>query len=113
MGQNVTQKLIAAHLESGDLDMSGRPSRAVDGGGDPGPYTGRRVDELTRAWTDAAARLPGGWALDSLRCASASLRPEDRSTDWVAVAVDAAGAVREYRAADPTAALSGLVDSLR
>jgi hypothetical protein len=71
------------------------------------------VDDLTRAWTAAEERLPKGWRLDGLRCASTSLRPEDRSDDWLAVAVNADGEERQHRASDPLAALVGLTASFR
>jgi hypothetical protein len=70
--------------------------RTIDGG-----------DDLTRAWREAEKQLPKGWRLDGLRCASTSLRPEDRSDDWVAVAVNADGEERRHRASDPLAALAG------
>jgi hypothetical protein len=50
--------------------------------------------------------------LDSLRCASASLRPEDRSDDWIAVAVDANGAEQTARAATPELAIAALVERI-
>jgi hypothetical protein len=69
------------------------------------------VDDLTRAWREAEEQLPKGWRLDGLRCASTSLRPEDRSADWIAVAVNADGEERRHRASDPLAALAGLTAS--
>jgi hypothetical protein len=65
------------------------------------------VGDLTRAWNEAQARLPDEWTLDSLKCASTGLRAEERSTDWIAVAVDDRGAERRHRAADPSDALTG------
>ena len=65
-------------------------------------------EQLTRAWNDAQARLPAGWTLDSLRCASTGLGTDQRSADWIAVAVGPGAEQREHRAADPLAALSGL-----
>lgn len=65
-------------------------------------------DDLTAAWNVTQGRLPEGWTLDGLRCASTGLEPEQRSEDWIAVAVGPAGDEREYRAADPLAALAGL-----
>ena len=64
---------------------------------------------LSAAWLAAQDRLPGGWQLDGLRCASSGLTPEQRSDDWVAVATGPGGARRSYRAADPFDALVGLV----
>ena len=70
-------------------------------------------DALTRAWQEAEDSLPEGWHVDSLRCASTSLAEEDRSSDWIAVAVGPAGEERMVRAADPVAAIAGLVDATR
>jgi len=70
------------------------------------------TDDLSEIWTETQLRLPRGWTLDGLRCASTSLRPEDRSEDWIAVAVGPGGAGRTFRAADPAAALVGLADTL-
>ena len=75
------------------------------------PFAGRTigsVDDLTRAWREAEEHLPKGWHLDGLRCASTSLRPEDRSEDWIAVAVNADGEERQHRASDPLAALAAV-----
>jgi hypothetical protein len=69
------------------------------------------MDDATRvtdAWRAAQADLPSGWVLDGLRCASTSLREEDRSDDWIARAVGPDGAVREFQAADPAEALAGV-----
>jgi hypothetical protein len=68
------------------------------------------VDDLTRAWREAEEHLPKGWHLDGLRCASTSLRPEDRS---IAVAVNADGEERRHQASDPLDALAGLTASFR
>lgn len=67
------------------------------------------TDELTEAWRRTEAALPSGWTLDSLRCASEGLAPELRSDDWIAVALGPGGVERRSRAADPIAALDGLV----
>jgi len=56
--------------------------------------------------------LPDDWQLDSLRCASASLRPEDRSDDWIAVAIDANGEEQTARAATPELAIAALVERI-
>jgi len=69
-------------------------------------------DDLTAAWHHAQARLPAGWNLDSLRCASTGLGAGQRSDDWIAVAVGPDGQERSHRAADPVTALSGLAASL-
>jgi len=71
------------------------------------------VDDLTRAWRAAEEQLPKGWRLDGLRCASTSLRPEDRSDDRIAVAVNADGEERRHRASDPLAALAALTASIQ
>ena len=68
--------------------------------------------DLTTIWRDADVALPDDWHLDSLRCASASLRPEDRSDDWIAVAVHANGAEQTARAATPELAIRELVDQI-
>jgi len=68
--------------------------------------------DLTTVWHEADAALPDGWHLDSLRCASASLRPDDRSDDWIAVAVDTLGAEQMARAATPELAIRELVDQI-
>jgi hypothetical protein len=70
---------------------------------------GSATEELTEAWRRTAAALPEGWLLDGLRCASTGLGPEERSADWIAVAVGPQGQERHSRAADPIAALEGLV----
>jgi len=66
--------------------------------------------DLTAIWREADAALPDDWHLDSLRCASSSIRVEDRSDDWIAVAVDANGAERTARAATPELAIAKLVE---
>jgi hypothetical protein len=65
--------------------------------------------DLAGAWLDAQGRLPTGWQLDSLQCASTGLGEAERSDDWVAVAIGPGGAERRARAADPIAALDALV----
>lgn len=70
-------------------------------------------DVLTQAWREAEDGLPEGWHVDSLRCASAGLAEEDRSSDWIAVAVGPAGEERMVQAVDPIAALARLVDATR
>jgi hypothetical protein len=69
---------------------------------------GSDTDAVTRAWHEAEERLPQGWQLEGLRCASTGLGEEDRSDDWIAVAVGPSGEERVFRAADPVAALVGL-----
>ena len=66
-----------------------------------------------RAWRETQANLPGGWTLDSLRCASTGILPDQRSGEWIAVAVRPEGARQTHRAADPIAALTGLGAILR
>lgn len=79
----------------------------------PDPATGpERVEEVGRAWSVAATRLPAGWTLEGLRCASTGIEPASRSDDWVAVAVGPGGTERTYRASDPIGALEGLAGSL-
>ena len=69
-------------------------------------------EALATVWRQAQDRLPAGWSLDGLRCASTGLAPEQRSDDWIAVAVNGDGEERQYRASDPADALIGLADSL-
>lgn len=64
--------------------------------------------DLARVWAEVEERLPPGWRLDGLRCASTSLAPEDRSEEWVAVAIGPADETRRFRAANPDDALRGL-----
>jgi hypothetical protein len=68
--------------------------------------------DLSAAWRRTQGRLPEGWELDSLRCASRGLAEGDRSDDWIAVAVGPDGEERHHRADDPVAALAGLASSL-
>ena len=67
---------------------------------------------LTTAWTAAQSHLPDGWQLTALRCASTSLLEEDRSDDWLAIAVGPQGEERIARGSGPVEALFDLVDSL-
>jgi hypothetical protein len=64
--------------------------------------------DLSRVWTEVEEQLPSGWRLDGLRCASTGLAPEDRSEDWVAVAIGPDGETRTCRAVEPGDALRGL-----
>ena len=64
--------------------------------------------DLSGVWAEVEERLPPGWRLDGLRCASTSLAPADRSEEWVAVVVGPAGETRTNHAADPVDALRGL-----
>jgi hypothetical protein len=79
----------------------------------PGAGVGRYRavgDELDIAtvWAEVQAALPAGWALDSLRCAGTGLAVEQRSADWIAVALAGDGTEVQSRAASPAAALRGL-----
>jgi hypothetical protein len=67
---------------------------------------------LTTAWTTAQSRLPDGWRLEALRCASTGLRPEDRSDVWIAIAVGPGGEEQVARGDDPVEALFALVGVL-
>ena len=64
--------------------------------------------DLSRVWAEVEERLPPGWRLDGLRCASTGLAREDRSEEWVAAAVGPRDEVRTCRAAEPDEALRGL-----
>ena len=71
------------------------------------------TSDLTEAWRRVEAALVADWQLDSLRCASEGLAPDQRSDDWIAVALGPSGEERLSRAADPVAALEGLVTTAR
>lgn len=62
-------------------------------------------------WAIVQTALPDGWVLDGLRCASTGLTPEERSEEWMAVAVGPAGQKRTHRAPDAVVALEGLLAS--
>jgi hypothetical protein len=64
--------------------------------------------DIGAVWARVQAALPEGWSIDSLRCASDGLAVEQRSDDWIAVAVGRDGQERRARAADPVAALEAL-----
>ena len=68
-------------------------------------------DKLAGAWADAQSRLPEGWMLDGLRCASTGLGVGERSDDWIAVAAGPGAVEREARASDPLEALAALAIS--
>jgi hypothetical protein len=67
--------------------------------------------DLSAAWAEVEARLPEGWSLDALRCASTGLSPGQRSDDWIAVAVGPDSAEREACADSPLGALAALISS--
>lgn len=69
--------------------------------------------DLGGTWARVQAALPDGWAIDSLRCASAGLSPDERSDDWIAIALGPDGQERRVRSADAVAALDALVGALR
>ena len=69
-------------------------------------------DDLSAAWAETQARLPDGWTLEGLRCASTGLSPDQRSDDWIAAAVGPDSVEREARAGDPLEALAALASSL-
>jgi hypothetical protein len=66
---------------------------------------------LGDAWAATQERLPEGWTLDSLRCASTGLAEGQRSEDWIASAIGPDAKERTGRAADPFAALDALAVS--
>jgi hypothetical protein len=45
------------------------------------------TQRVLEAWKATDGQLPDGWAVESLQCASISLRDTDRSEDWIATAV--------------------------
>lgn len=69
------------------------------------------TNAMTQAWADAEAKLPAGWQLDGLRCASTGLTPDKRSEEWIAVAIGPDGEERLHQAVEPASALSGLASS--
>ena len=68
--------------------------------------------ELGVVWADTQAALPPNWQLDGLRCASTGLAPDQRSEEWVAVAVGPDRQERRFQAEDPSMALEGLARSV-
>lgn len=68
---------------------------------------------MDRVWVETEAAMPLGWHLDSLRCASTGLAPEQRSDRWLAVAVGRADEKLEAEGGEPVAALGALVRLLR
>jgi hypothetical protein len=70
-------------------------------------------EELNQAWADVASRLPEGWELSGLRCASTGLGPDQRSEEWIAVATGPEGEELRHQSADPVTALRGLVADTR
>jgi uncharacterized protein (DUF2342 family) len=57
--------------------------------------------DLTEVWNEVRAKLPDGLRLEGLE-------PEERSNDWIAVALDADGREITSRASTPMDALRGL-----
>lgn len=70
----------------------------------------RRINTL---WVATQVRLPEGWSVDGLRCASSGLTPAERSEDWVAVAIGPGGEERTARARAPEEAGSAASRSAR
>ncbi len=70
----------------------------------------QRLDAL---WIATQARLPDGWSIDGLRCASTGLAAAERSDDWVAVAIGPDGEERSARARAPDEALEALAANIR
>jgi hypothetical protein len=64
--------------------------------------------DIATIWAEVQAALPEGWALDSLRCAGTGLAVDQRSEDWIAIALAPDGTELKVRAASPAAALMGL-----
>jgi hypothetical protein len=63
---------------------------------------------LGSLWRAAGERLPDGWRLDSLQCASSGLGIHQRSDDWIAVGMNPDG--REVRAQGAT--MNDAIDEL-
>ena len=75
-----------------------------------GPHTHRvDTDDIGATWARVQAALPDGWTVDSLRCASTGLAPEERSDDWIAIALGPDGEEQASQAPHPVAALEGLI----
>lgn len=68
---------------------------------------------MSKAWTKASAALPLGWELDSIRCASGGMSPEQRSDKWIAVALGPEGEEIQVEGEGPISALANLALSLR
>ena len=66
------------------------------------------LGRLDRGWMETEAAMPLGWHLDSLRCTSTGLAPEQRSDRWVAVAVGPHGEKVEAEGGEPVSALAAL-----
>ena len=71
----------------------------------------RQEPDLSETWARTQASLPEGWELDGLRCASTGLAPQERSEEWMAVAVGPSGEEQAFSASDAVAALEGLARS--
>jgi hypothetical protein len=71
------------------------------------------LGRMDQAWIHAEAALPLGWHLDSLRCASTGLTPEQRSETWVAVAAGPGGEELNAEGQEPVAALNALTRLLQ
>ena len=67
--------------------------------------------QLNALWVATQARLPEGWSLDGLRCASTGLAAAERSDGWVAVALGPSGEERTARADPAAEALEALAVS--
>ena len=65
-------------------------------------------NDLANVWAEVEKGLPTGWTLDGLRCSSTGLAPDQRSEDWIAVAVGPKGEEHTFRAGEPASALRGL-----
>jgi hypothetical protein len=65
--------------------------------------------DIAPIWREVQAGMPAGWTVDSLRCASTGLDAEQRSEDWIAVALTPHGAEVQSRALTPVAALRALL----
>jgi hypothetical protein len=59
-------------------------------------------------WNEVQSELAPGWHIDSLRCASIGLEPQQRSDEWIGMVVADDGRQVQSQASTPAKALRGL-----
>ena len=64
-------------------------------------------------WNEVEGGLAPCWHVDSLRCASIGLEPQQRSDEWIGMAVADDGREVRYQASTPAKALRGLTELTR